>query len=584
MSENVVVAATTDPREAVVRRGYFRKVFGRPTATVGLVWVVLVSAAAVLAPVIAPYDPIKGDLSDILKLPSTAHWLGTDQLGRDILTRLMYGAGETMSGALLAVTVAVLIGVPLGVLAGYYGGTLDMLANRFADLLLTVPNIIVLLTVLAVFGNNIYIAMLSLGVLLSASFLRLAAATTKGVRAELYVDAARVFGVRDLRILLRHILPNMNGPIVVQASVTLGISLLIQAGLGFLGLGARPPSPSWGQMISEASQQIYSQPWLMVPAGLAIVLTTLAFNFIGDAARDSLPQAERGNLLAVTKQPSAPAGSSTVEPVPEDVLLAIRDLRVSFPAGDQEVEVVKGISFDVRRGKTIGLVGESGSGKTMTALAVLGLVPSPGYLSAGSVRFAGMELTTLDERGYQAVRGKRIAMISQEPMVALDPCFKVKTHLRGPLTRLCGLSRTEADREALALLARVGMRDPAAVLDSYPHQLSGGMAQRVAIAWALAGEPDLLIADEPTTALDVTVQAGILDLLRSLQEDSGMTVLLVTHDLGVVADICVEVAVMQDGRIVEFAQVDDVYTKPGHPYTGSLLRHARALERDLGAA
>lgn len=588
--------APIDPRADAPRRGYLRRTLSKPTAIIGVSWILIVALAAVLAPVLSPWDPVASDLSATLQLPNPEHWLGTDQLGRDILTRLMYGGGETLLGVSLAVAVAVVIGLPLGVLAGYYGGTLDTLGNRFADLLLTVPSIIVLLTVLAVFGNSIVVAMVTLGLLLSASFLRLAAATTKEVRATLYVDAARSFGVRDFRILWRHVLPNMIGPIVVQASVTLGLSLLIQAGLGFLGLGTRPPYPSWGQMVSEASQQIYSQPWLMVPAGLAIVITTLSFNFIGDAARDSLPQAERGNLLAVVKNavrssraaspgtvPVLPSAQTPVAApaVPVDVLMRVSDLRVGFPAKSGDVDVVRGVSVDVRRGKTLGLVGESGSGKTMTALAALGLVPAPGRVTGGHVYFDGVDLTAGGEAGYRGIRGRRIALISQEPMVALDPSFTVKSHLRGPLRRHRGLSRREADKVALALLETVGMRDAKAVYHSYAHQLSGGMAQRVAIAWALAGEPELLIADEPTTALDVTVQAGILDLLRSLQESLGMTVLIVTHDLGVVADICDDVAVMQHGRIVEQGPVDQLLLAPQHPYTQALLGHANALERDL---
>jgi peptide/nickel transport system permease protein len=595
MTESVATAPI-DPRAGIPRRGYLRRTLTKATAIIGVSWIAVVALAAIFAPVLSPWNPIATDLSAILELPNASHWLGTDQLGRDILTRLMYGGGETLLGSLLAVAVAVVVGLPLGILAGYYGGALNTIGNRFADLLLTVPSIIVLLTVLAVFGNSIVVAMVTLGLLLSASFLRLAAASTKEVRASLYVDAAQSFGVRDFRILWRHVLPNMIGPIVVQASVTLGISLLIQAGLGFLGLGTRPPFPSWGQMVSEASQQIYSQPWLMVPAGLAIVFTTLAFNFIGDAARDSLPQAERGNLLAVAKKaahpaPGDPAASRSsrrgtphpIPVIPADVLLRVDDLRVGFPSGQSDVDVVRGVSFDLRRGTTLGLVGESGSGKTMTALAVLGLVPAPGSVTGGHVYFGGSDLTADGEASYRGVRGKRIALISQEPMVALDPSFKVKTHLRAPLRRLRGLSRRQADEVALELLATVGMRDPKAVYDSYAHQLSGGMAQRVAIAWALAGEPELLIADEPTTALDVTVQAGILDLLRSLQEKLGMTVLIVTHDLGVVADICDDVAVMQHGQIVEHGPAATLLTAPQHPYTQALLGHANALDRDLGS-
>ncbi len=572
---------------APARSGYLRKVVSSPTALIGIVWLALVAVCAIFADSLAPYGPLQNDLRATFQLPSWAHPLGTDQLGRDILSRLMFGAGEALLGSILAVAVAVVIGLPLGLLSGYYGGTVNMLANRFADLLLTIPAIIVLLAVLAVFGNNMYLAMIALGVLLSAGFLRLSTSTTQGVARELFVDAARVFGVRDLRILIRHVLPNMIGPIVVQASMTLGIALLLQSGLSFLGLGVRVPYPSWGQMVSEASMQVYTQPWMMVPAGFAIALTTLAFNLIGDAARDALPQAQRGNLLASSA--SRVAGKTDVttgDLLDQDLALSVRNLHVSFSDPDhREVSIVKGVSLDLKRGTTLGLVGESGSGKTMTALAILGLLPAPLHVSGGDILLPDANgvrnLAGADEQGYRGIRGRRIALISQEPMAALDPCFKVKTLLRGPLMRFRGLSKREADIAGLELLETVGMRDPKLVYDSYPHQLSGGMAQRVAIAWALAGQPDVLVADEPTTALDVTVEAGILDLLRELQAKFGMSIVLVTHDLGVVADICQQVAVMRDGELVEQASVEEIFDTPKHPYTRSLLEHATALERDL---
>ncbi|MGU3575503.1 dipeptide/oligopeptide/nickel ABC transporter permease/ATP-binding protein [Brucellaceae bacterium C25G] len=576
---------SAEPRLAAPkRRSYIRKVFTSPTAIVGLTWLVLVCICAVFADVLSPYSPLQNDLRATFQLPSWAHLLGTDQLGRDILSRLMHGAGEAVLGSVLAVFVALIIGLPLGLLAGYYGGTIGLITNRFADLLLTIPAIIVLLAVLAVFGNNMYLAMIALGVLLSAGFLRLATSTTQGVSQELFVDAARVFGVPDIRILIRHLLPNMIGPIVVQASMTLGIALLLQSGLSFLGLGVRPPYPSWGQMVADASMQVYTQPWLMIPSGLAIALTTLAFNLIGDAARDALPQAERGNLLATSKSAAFVPSDKHLEQS-ADVTLSVKDLQVSYPdTKGNIVSLVHGVSFDVKRGQTLGLVGESGSGKTMTALAILGLLPTPLSVSGGAVFLDGKNLAGGGEESYKGIRGRRIALISQEPMAALDPCFKVKTLLRGPLMRFRGMTKAQADREGVKLLETVGMRNPATVYDSYPHQLSGGMAQRVAIAWALAGQPDVLVADEPTTALDVTVEADILDLLRELQAQFDMSIILVTHDLGVVADICDEVAVMRDGRIVEHASVEKIFADPTHEYTQSLLSHARALERDLGEA
>ncbi|MGB3413267.1 MAG: dipeptide/oligopeptide/nickel ABC transporter permease/ATP-binding protein, partial [Microbacteriaceae bacterium] len=604
LQENDVV----DVRDSKpVRKSFIFRLATKPSAIVGVSWVFIVVFAAVFANWIMPHDPLLRNIPAALQTPSWEYWLGTDQLGRDLLSRIIFGAGDTMMGALISIVVALVIGVPLGILAGYYGGWIDNITSRVGDLLQTIPAIIVLLAVLTLYGNSIQLAMLALGVLMSSQFIRLARSATVTLREELFVDAARVFGVSDFRILMRHIFPNMAGSLIVQASIVVSVALLFQASLGFLGLGTVPPFPSWGRLVAEASGQIYSAPWLMVPTGLVIIITIYAFNLIGDAARDTLvasdvtsimdsggiakkkrtsklargTKAAKGEEYGSGLQPTAAialdnrrtedlaydttalripavvsptvAGESYLPELPvAGALMSIRDLVVTFPlGGGKTVDVVQGVGFDIPKGKATGLVGESGSGKTMTALSALGLVPSPGYISNGTIFFDGQDLVAGGEKGYQNIRGKRIGLISQEPMVALDPSFKVSTHMREMLQGNMGMTRKQADERALELLNLVEMRNPEAVYKSYPHQLSGGMAQRVSIAWALAGTPDLLIADEPTTALDVTVQAGILDLLRKLMDELGMTILLLTHDLGVVADLCSQVVVMQNGLIVE---------------------------------
>ena len=584
-----LAVAAVDTRDASSRTGYLARVLRPVGVKIAIGWLLLLVVASLFAGWIMPHDPIAQNLSNSFALPAPDAWLGTDQLGRDILSRLIYGTRETMLGALLTVLVALAVGLPLGAIAGYAGRWFKVLVGRFADLLLTIPAIIVLLAVLTVFGNSIYAAMASLGVLMSAGIMRLASASASGLSKELFVDAARVSGVGAVRILARHVLPNLIGPIIVQATIIASLGLLLQASLGFLGLGTRPPYPTWGQMVAEASLQIYSHPWLMVPSGVVLMLTVLAINTIGDAARDALFGGQIGTGAFRRPKGSAvpasraalPASSSAAAtasaPADDEPLLSIRGLRVSYPVRSGAAEVVKGVDLDIPRGKVVGLVGESGSGKTVTALSVLGLVPQPGFVSDGSIRFGGLELAGADEKTFSTVRGRRIGLISQEPMVALDPCYRVSTHLREVLQGRRGMSRKQADARALELLETVEMRDPRAVFSSFPHELSGGMAQRVAIAWALAGEPELLIADEPTTALDVTVQAEVLEVLRKLTTEFGMSILLLTHDLGVVADLCDEVAVMQHGRLVEFGGTERIFDAPEHEYTQSLLHHVTAL-------
>jgi peptide/nickel transport system permease protein len=416
--------------------------------------------------------------------------------------------------------------------------------------------------------------MAALGFLLSASYVRLARASTLAVRNELYIDAARVSGISRGAIIFGHVLPNVLGPIIVQSSLTLGAAFLVQAGLGFLGLGPTPPSPTWGGMIADASTYLVQQPWLMVPPGAVLVLTILAVNVIADSLRDGDGIRQRASLL---QRAEATSTSATAETENGDALLRIDGIEIGFPSDGGMKSVVRGATFDIRPGETVGLVGESGSGKTMTALAILGLLPYPGRVTGGSISFRGRNLVGMPERELAALRGSRIGMISQEPMVALDPSFTVASQLIAPLRRHRGLSRSVARTAARELLGRVGIPRVDAVMSSFPHELSGGMAQRVAIAIALTGEPDLLIADEPTTALDVTVQAGILDLLRLLQAETGMAIILVTHDLGVVADSCSRAVVMQDGMIVESALVEDLFARPQHAYTRQLIEATPSL-------
>jgi len=253
-------------------------------------------------------------------------------------------------------------------------------------------------------------------------------------------------------------------------------------------------------------------------------------------------------------------------------LLAVEDLRVAFE-GDRGVvtEAVAGVSFALARGRTLGIVGESGCGKSVTALAIMRLLPRPNTRVSGAVRFEGRDLGLLPERTMQDLRGNRLAMIFQEPMTSLNPSFTVGDQIGEALQRHRGLSASAARRAAIGMLERVRMPSPDLRVDEYPHKLSGGMRQRVMIAMALACAPALLIADEPTTALDVTIQAQILDLLAKLREETGSAVILITHDLGVVAESCDEVAVMYAGEIVELAPAEDLFEAPQHPYTVGLL-------------
>jgi peptide/nickel transport system permease protein len=565
-----------------------RRLARRPLGVIALAFLLSVIVASMAAPLLAPYDPTTTDMLHVLSGPTPQHVLGTDSLGRDVLSRLLYGGRVSLSGAVVAVMVFVLLGIPLGIVAGYTGGWFDRLITRLADVALAIPAIIILLVVLSIFGGNETAAMITLGCLGAPALMRMMRGATLAVRQDLYVTAARIAGLSHVQILWRHILPRASGPAIVQGSLFAAGALLVETGLGYLGLGVQPPTATWGGMVAEASTQIEQQAWLLVPSGVTIGLTILALGLLGDTVRDMM--AERWTVAVA---PGLPAGSghgwpdadtgSSGQPDPA-ALLSVRNLSVGFPAMHGTTPIISNISFDVYPGDTVGIVGESGSGKTMTALAILGLLPPGGRIRSGTIVFGDQDLVALPSRARRRLRGKEIALISQEPTVSLDPAFTVQSQLGEVVRRHDRVSRSTARARSLELLHLVGLPSPEIVAGQYPHQLSGGMAQRVAIAMALACRPKLLIADEPTTALDVTVQAEILDLLRSLQQATGMAILLVTHDWGVIADLCQRALVLYAGQVVEYALVRTLFRRRLHPYTDGLLKadpHAAAAGEEL---
>jgi peptide/nickel transport system permease protein len=557
------------PTAGAWARGLLRS----PVSIVSLAWLLAVIAVSALAPVLAPYNPLQNSLTEVLRGPSPHHLLGTDELGRDVLSRLMFGGSTLLWGAAEATAVSLLLGVLAGLLAGYSGSSPDRVLSWLADLSFSLPAFVIVVALAVIYPQNVVILMGALGVINAGGVLRFTRNLTRVVRGELYVDAARVDGLTRRQILTRHILPVIAPPLVVQAFTGMSVGVIVLASLSFLGLGTNPQTPNWGQMVYDASQQITSDPWLLVPSGAVLLLTVMALNFLGNSVRDLAPGAGTSTRHRA-RPPRVHHVAPSLDPAaPDGPLLRVRDLVVAFPDAKRGglQPVVDHVGFDVAAGEAFGLVGESGCGKTMSILAVGGLLPTLAAVPGGSVLFDGTELVGAPARAFARVRGRRIGYVSQEPMVALDPSFTVGSQLREALRRHTGAGRHEVRRRCLELLREVGIPDPAETAKRFPHQISGGMAQRVAIAMALSGEPDLLIADEPTTALDVTVQAEILDLLRTLKEDRKMALLLVTHDLGVVADTCDRVAVMYAGQVVEQGSTAEVLSDPRHPYTKGLL-------------
>jgi peptide/nickel transport system permease protein len=577
-------------------RSFARRFMARPAGVAAAVFLLLLVLSCVAAPLIAPDNPATQDLTNVLSGPSAHHLLGTDSLGRDVLSRLLYGGRRSLLSVAEGLAVVLALGVPLGLAAGYRGGGADRALSRGAEMVMAVPPIIIILVVLAVIPGSENAAMLVFGLLGAPSMLRVVRGATLKVREEPYVTAGRLCGLSPLQVVRRHVLPRVAGPIIVQASIFAAYALLFETGLAYLGLTASSNSPTWGGMVAEASTVIEQQEWLLIPSGVLIAVTILAFGLIGDAARDAaamedaapahrrrtaVPRDAAGRAAARhdAARHGAPASPPEAPSVDEDALLSVRGLSVTGQGRSGQTLVVDSVSFDVFPGETVGLVGESGCGKTLTALAVLRLLPGSLAVAGGQARWAGRDLLQMPDRAFDALRGSALAYVSQEPQASLDPSFTVGSQLAEVIRRHDRVPRSAARARAVALLRQVELPDPDRSARAYPHELSGGMAQRVALALALAGRPDLLIADEPTTALDVTVQAEMLALLRRLARETGMAVLLITHDWGVVADVCDRTIVMYAGQVVERGGVQDLFERPLHPYTLGLLRSHPSLAR-----
>ncbi len=379
------VAATPErPRTRGSFATAIREALHRPAVLLALGWLVLVVVSSLLAGLLAPHEPLAQDLDTRLSLPTGTYWLGTDELGRDLLSRILHGGGVLLLAAMVPVVVSYLLGVPAGLLVGYVGGKADSVADFVVNVLFAIPALVVVLAVSVVTSNNLPIMTLVFGVVVSGGIFRLVRASTRASRDLLYVDAARVSGVSQSTILLRHILPNVLAPLIVQGFLLYSGAFLFLTSLSFLGLGFDPQQPSWGQLVFDASAHLDDDPWMMVPIGVVLIATVAALNFLGNSLLATLPTARRARLLTPPRRPVLPvetgAGPGARRVADDDAApLVVEDLVVSFrdPEGRWQ-PVVDGVSFTVQRGETVCLVGESGCGKTMTALATLGLLPEGG--------------------------------------------------------------------------------------------------------------------------------------------------------------------------------------------------------------
>ncbi len=568
---------------------------------------------AAFAPWLAPYNfnanrTADGVLFGAQQAPSAAHWFGTTVGGTDVLSRVIYGTRTAVEVILLAVLLSGIIGVPLGLVSGYLSGWLDRVLVLVMDALYAFPSLLLAIVVAIVLSGGsssafggIMAAAISITVVFIPQYFRVIRNATIAVKVEPYVDSARVVGVRTPRILRKHIFSNVSQSLPVIGTLNASEAILTLAGLGFLGFGIEPSAAAeWGYDLNKAMPDASSGIWWTgVFPGMAIVLIVLGATLVGESLNDILNPllrnrgtdstsadeeeiAHRFEEVAGDEDPSVEV--RTQAPVGDErriVALSLNDLEVTFQTDGGQVHAVNQVSFDVEPGEVVAVVGESGSGKSVSSRAILGLLPGTAEVG-GSVRLGDRELLGMSNDQLRPIRGDQVSMVFQEPSTALNPVYTVGWQIIEGIQAHTKVSKKDARKRAVELLEMVGMPDPEHRVDYYPHQLSGGQKQRVVIAMAIACEPDVIIADEPTTALDVTVQAAILELLLSLRERLGTAIVLITHNMGVVADMADRVVVMYRGNVVETAPARQLFAAPRHPYTRALLDAVPHLGRENG--
>ena len=563
-----------------------------PRAWISLGVVVLIALAAVFAPLLGPYSPLEQVSSDAA--PSAAHWMGLDSAGRDILSRLLYGARWSLVIGLGATTLALLVGATIGAIAATSRKGVDEGVMRTLDIVMAFPGIALAAVLVAVFGGSIQVLVLAIAFLYMPSVARVVRANVLSQYGEDYVAAEKIIGARTPHIVIRHVLVNCAAPVLVFCTVMVADAIVFEASLSFIGAGVRPPDPSWGSVIADGKNMVLLGGWwATVFPGLLILITVLSLNILSEGVSDAWAAPAARPVPAARKpaegdafEQAAPGSGEITElpglaeaarrlaerarPLPTgDPLLDVRDLAIGFDGRHDGVDIVDEISFYVRPGEVLGLVGESGCGKSLTALTVMGLEPR-GARVRGAIRFDGKDLLTLSRKARRKLLGHEMAMIYQDALSSLNPAMTIKAQLKQVVRR-------GGRRPAAELLELVGL-DPARTLSAFPHELSGGQRQRVLIAMALSRDPKLIVADEPTTALDVTVQAQVIELLLRLREELGFALILVSHDLALVADVTDRVVVMYGGQIVETGVTAELVGQPAHHYARGLLGAVLSLE------
>ena len=592
----------TDKMEANPGKVHFRRWKAMSIGSrISLVVLILIVMIAVFANILAPHNPL--EIFTARQAPDAQFLFGTDDKGRDVLSRMMYGARYSLIIGLGATAFALVCGSIIGAVAAVARKWVSEVIMRILDVIMSFPGIALAATFVLVFGNSVPSLIFAIGFLYIPQIARIERANVVSEYNQDYVRAVVVSGARAPWILVKHVIRNCIAPVMVFTIVLVADAIVFEASLSFISAGIPEPTPTWGNILSDARGGVLAGRWwqALFP-GLAIMITVLCLNILSEGITDAMAAAPKAPVKAddAAVRANREADKLVADPTlayaaqaemleqrlselqaiektrtdrfeaRTDVppILEVKDLCIKFPRhGD--VNVVDHVSFVVRPRQTMGLVGESGCGKSITSLTIMGLLDPKAKVS-GEILYDGQNLLNMDQKQMNALRGREIAMIYQDALSSLNPSMLIKAQMKQ-------LTKRGGTRTAEELLELVGL-DPKRTLDSYPHELSGGQRQRVLIAMALTRDPKLIIADEPTTALDVTVQKQVIDLLNKLQKELGFAMVFVSHDLALVAEVANSITVMYAGQVVEQGPVSDILCHPVHEYTRGLLGSVLSIE------